>query len=305
MLGIQSPRPAISSEPIYASAHTIYNSAVTSRSLQLAWPLVIAASILAPAAALAGARTIAVLEFRAGARGVPHITGALARRMGKVTSNRVIPPAEARRILGASVDADVARCEGDAPCIARIGRLLGCHEVLLVGISQLGDTILAFQRIEVATGRVVTRMADTLGHRRRVKDHKLDHYLRRLLPPSDFRRYGRIVIRTETQGDKVYVDDQFRGQTPLAPLRVAAPGRYSIRVKRPGHEAFVARLDVLPDATVEVTPTLSLRHQPTRWYQKWWVWAIIGTAVVGGTTAAVVGATSQQPDQVPAVVRLK
>ena len=255
--------------------------------------------------AQAAGRTVAVLEFRSGARGVPRISSNFASSLARLTSNRVIPPSEARRILGASVDGDVARCKGEASCIAAIGQRLGCDEVILVGISQLGDIIVAFQRIAVRDGRVLSRLAVTLGQRRRIRLPELNRYMRRLLPPDDFKRFGKIVVRTSSAGDKVYVDEQLRGQTPLPPLKVAAPARYSVRVSRPGHDDFVARLDVHPDATVEVTPTLGRKHEPTRWYQRWWVWAIVGTVVVGGTTAGIVYATNQGPEQVPAVVRLK
>ena len=262
-------------------------------------------TVLLPAPARGASRTIAVLEFRSGARGVPSISKNVAKRLARLTSHMIIPPSEARRLLGASVDGDVANCKGEAPCIAAIGRRLRCDEIVLVGISQLGDTILAFQRIDVASGRVMARLADSLGHRRRIKTAALDRYLRKLLPPEDFKRYGRIAILTSAMGDKVFVDEQYRGQTPLPPLKVPAPGRYSIRVQRQGHDDFMARLDVLPDALVEVTPTLGRKSEPTKWYQRWWVWAIVGGVVVGSATTAIVLTASQSPDQVPAVVRIK
>jgi len=265
--------------------------------------IVLVVGMLLPAPALAASRTITVLEFRSRARGMPRITKNFARRLAALTSHKVIPPSEARRILGASVDGDVAQCKGDPSCIAGIGRQLGCDEVVLVGISQLGDTILAFQRIDVATGRVLARLADSLGHRRRISTKALERYLRRLFPPEDFRRYGKIAVRTSAMGDKVFVDGVYRGQTPLPPLKVAAPGRYSIRVQRPGHDDFMARLDVHPDALVEVKPTLGRKIEPVKWYQRWWVWAIVGGVVVGSATTAIVLTTSQGPDSVPVVLR--
>lgn len=260
-----------------------------------------ALATLLPTVALA--RTVAVLEFRSGARNAPRITKTFATRLARLTSHRVIPPSEARRIL-TSVDGDVAQCKGEASCIAAIGQELRCDEVVLVGISQLGDTILALQRIDSARGVVLARLADTLGNRRRITTRTLDGYLRRLFPAGDFKRYGKIAVRTNATGDRVFVDGQYRGQTPLPPLKVAAPGRYAIRVTRPGHDDFLARLDVHPDALVEVTPTLGRKHTPQRWYQKWWVWAIVGGVVVGSATTAVV-LTTRGPDEVPAVVRFK
>jgi hypothetical protein len=31
-----------------------------------------------------------------------------------------------------------------------------------------------------------------------------------------------------------------------------------------------------------------LDEQPERWYQKWWVWSLVGAVVIGVTTTAIV-----------------
>jgi hypothetical protein len=246
---------------------------------------------------------VAVLEYRAGVRAAPEIAAEMAKELTQLTSHRAVSPDQARLRLGPSLDAEVARCKGNPACISALGGRLECDEVILIGVSQLGDLILAIQRIDVQSGRVVSRLADSLGPRQRIRSSNLQGYLRRLLPAVDFRRYGRIVVRTEHVGDQVFLDEAPRGHTPLAPLVLSAPGRYTLRVSRPGYEDFVARLDVLPEATVEVTPTLTRQVTPPKWYQHWWVWTLAGGAVAAAATAAVVVGTRGQ-DVVPAVVRL-
>ena len=252
----------------------------------------------------ASPRRVVVLEYRAGVKGAFGLAARMAEELARLTPHRVLAPADTQRRLGSKVDALVARCQGDPHCVARIGVRIGCDEVILVGISQLGDIILAIQRIQVPSGRVLSRLAASLSRHRRVSRSAIDRYLRRLLPPDEFKRYGRIIIHTSGVGDRVFVDQKLRGKTPLAPIVVPAPGRYSVRVRRPGYVDFVARLDVLPEASVEVKPTLSplnkMRRSP--WYERWWIWALIGGAVVGGTTAAVLGST-RSPTEVPALLR--
>ena len=263
------------------------------------------AGVLAASQAGGSHSTVAVLEYRAGTRGLPRIASRLAARMARLTSHRVLSPTDARRILGAGVDARVAGCRGDPSCIGGIGDMLGADQVMLVGISQMGDLILAIQLIDCATGRVLAREADSLEpDATGVQRDRLDRYLRSLLPADDFRRFGTVVVKTGVPGDRVFVDGTLRGMTPLAPLVLPAPGRYRLRVTRPGHQDFDATLDVLPDARLEVTPRLSPRAGPLPWYQKWWVWALVGAAVTGGVTAAVVAATASPPSTVPAVVKL-
>lgn len=269
--------------------------------------LTVAVATLFPGicAARQGARTVAVLEFRAGASGAQGVAQELAEQLARLTSNRVVSPRDARRSIGPSLDAAVARCAGAPACVADLGNALGCQEVILVGVSQLGDIILAVQRIDVSRGVVVTRLADSIRPGRRVDPEAIAAYLRRLLPPEQFRRFGRVVVRTAEAGDEVYVDGKLRGRTPLPPLRVAAPARIKIRVARQGHQDFVARLDVVPDASVEVKATLGRSGaQAPRWYQRWWVWAMVGGVVAAGAVTAAAVAASDGPDRVPAVVRL-
>jgi len=257
-----------------------------------------------PAAAGAQARSVAVLEFRAGSSGAQGVAQELADQLGRLTSNRVVSPRDARRSIGPSLDATVAQCAGDPACVAELGKALGCDEVILVGVSQLGDIILAVQRIDVGQGKVLARLADSIRPGRRVSSTAAAAYLRRLLPPEQFRRFGLVVVRTGAPGDKVFVDGKLRGRTPLAPLRVAAPGKIELRVSRGGHQDFVVKLDIVPDARVEVTPTMTSTGEATRWYQRWWVWAIVGGAVAAGAITVVAVAASDGPDRVPAVVRL-
>jgi len=44
-------------------------------------------------------------------------------------------------MYGDHLDQALVRCAGDAACIAKIGQKLAAAEVILVGISELGDVI--------------------------------------------------------------------------------------------------------------------------------------------------------------------
>lgn len=252
----------------------------------------------------ADGRRIVILEHRAGVHGAQQIANAMANQLSQLTSNKILNPNDSRRQLGSDVDAQIAQCKGEPQCIAAIGRRLNCDEVILIGISQLGDLILAIQRIDAKTGKILARLADSLTSRNNIPDQQIVQYIQHLMPPADFKRYGTIIIRTDQAGDKIYLDNAFRGETPLEPLSVSAPGRYQVRVTRKNHEDFTARLEVVPDGTMEVTPKLSPKIAPERWYQQWWVWAIVGGVVAGTATALFITSTDSNSDHVPAVVRI-
>jgi hypothetical protein len=250
----------------------------------------------------AGRRSVAVLEFRAGAPQLANLADRLAAQLARATSLHVVTPVEARRRLGARIDAQVARCEGEPGCFAELGTPLGVSEVIVVGISHLGDTVLALQRILVPGGRVSARDALSLPPGEDPSTEALLGFLRRLLPPEDFVRWGEIRIETEERGAKVFLDGALRGETPLrASLRVQAPQRYDLRVTKPGRVDFTARIDVPPDARVEVRPTLTLKPEATAWYQRWWAWAIVGG--IAASAAVAVAASGSSDGRVDVIVR--
>lgn len=247
-------------------------------------------------------RTVAVVEYRAGATGAPDLGMRLALILRNGTAHEIIDPDDARRIAGAKIDEQVARCGGEPECIAGLGRKLGADEVVLVGVSEFGDLILALQLVEAKNGRVVARVADSLPPDAEPDDDTLEGYLKRLLPPSDFLRYGTIRVKTNVKGASVAVNGKPTGKTPLDPIVLPAPSTVDVRVSKKGYVDFTARIDVLPEGSVEVNPVLQ-RRESGAWYGRWWVWAIAGVVVVGavGTTVLL---TQDEPDSVGVIVEV-
>jgi hypothetical protein len=234
-------------------------------------------------------RTVVVLEYRAGAKGVVGIGERLASLLGANAAVEVVGPQEARRRLGARVDADVARCGGEAMCIGAIAENLGGQEVLLIGVSQLGDVVLAMQRIDARRGTSGARLAESLAPDAVPTDQEILGWLRQLFPPEVFKRYGAIRIVTDIKGAEVKLNNEAFGNTPIEdPVKVRAPGRYKVRVAKKGYVPFEAGIDVLPDATVEVKATLVAEEGKQPWYKRWYVWGIVGGAVaVAGVAVGV------------------
>jgi hypothetical protein len=256
--------------------------------------LVLSIALALPAAAQPERprRSIAVLEFRAGATGARRIGPRAAAILRRLTSHAIMDGDDARRAGGARVDQELAACAGKAGCIAAIGARLGVDEVIVVGVSELGDLILALQRVDSRSGEVLARIADSLPREREPDDDAVEQYLRRLLPREDFLRWGTLRIASDVAGAEVRIGGEPKGTTPIAPIPLLAPATVDLRVHKEGHTEFRARIDVLPDATVEVRPVLT-RRPGSSWYEKPWVWAIAGAVVAGGVATAVILA---QPD---------
>lgn len=262
----------------------------------------VAAVAMLPAVARAEdpRRAVAVLEFRSDSTALPEIGARFAAVLGTRTSLKVLGDDQARQRYGDGLAADVVACDGEAGCIGRVGKKLGVAEIMLVGVSELGDVILTVQRIDSKSGKVAARLAEALAADSAPDDDQLAAYLERVLPAEDFVRFGTIVIKVNVGGADVIVGGVPRGTSPIPDLRVPAPATYPIEVKKLGYQTFRAEVDVPPDANLKVNATLVKPGQGgAAWYSKWYVAAAAGVLVAGAATSVYL--LSRDRDSVPAM----
>jgi hypothetical protein len=229
-------------------------------------------------------RKVIVLEYRAGSSALPGIAARVVATLSKQTSLGVLGQDQARAVYGDHLDQVLSKCAGEAACVARIGQKAGAAEVILVGVSELGDVILTMQRIDVANREVASRVADSLAAGVVPSDLQIAGYTTRLLPPTDFLRFGVIDIVANLAGAAVTVGGEPRGLTPIEALKLHAPANYDIRVDKPGYVPFTTKVALPPDGEIKVEAQLSRRGSEA-WYQHWYVLAAAGLVVAsaGGT----------------------
>jgi hypothetical protein len=170
--------------------------------------------------------------------------------------------------------------------------------VILVGVSELGDVILTMQRIDVANRTVSARIADSLAAGATPSDSQLEYYLTRLMPTTDFLRFGVIDIISSQAGAMVTVGNEKRGKTPLPPLKLHAPSTYVIRVEKSGFSPFTTRVQLPPDSELKIVADLS-RRNGTAWYAHWYVLIPMGLIVAGAAGTTIYFATQKTSDRVP------
>ena len=236
-------------------------------------------------------RTVLVLEYRAGSSALPGVAGRVVATLARQTSLEVLGQDQARAMYGDRLDQVLVRCAGEAACVAKIGEKLKAAEILLVGVSEMGDVILTMQRIDVANREVVSRIADSLATGAAPSDTQLAGYVGRLLPPSDFLRFGVIDIVANLAGAAVTVGGEPRGVTPIEALKLHAPATYEIRVDKPGYLPFLTRVALPPEGEIKVEALLARRGAEAAWYQHWYVLAAAGVVVAGAGGTAIYFAT--------------
>jgi hypothetical protein len=243
-------------------------------------------------------RKVVVIEYRAGSSALPRVVGQLVAEMSKQTSLEVLGPDQTRSLFGESLDQAIVKCAGEADCVAKIGAKVGAAEVVLVGISELGDVILTMQRIDVRTTNVNARIADSLAADSVPSEDQLGYYLTKLLPPSDFLRFGIIAITSNEVGAAVTVGDEKRGLTPIDPLKLRAPAKYPIRIEKDGFVPFTTTVQLPPDSELKVDAELSRRGAGRRWYERWYFYVgVVG--VLGLAGGGIYLATREPPSSVP------
>ncbi len=241
-------------------------------------------------------RKLAVLEYRAGSSSLIGIGTQLATEIGKQTSLTVLGPAQARTVYGEQLDQSIVKCGGEAECVAKIGTKLGVEDVILIGISELGDVILTMQRIDVATRQVSVRIADSLADNAVPSAEQVSGYLGRLLPPTDFLRFGIIEIVVNHPGALVTVGGEQRGTSPIAPLKLRAPATYAIKIEKTGFDAYSTKIQLPPDGELRVEANLS-RTSSKAWYQRWYVAVGLGVVVAAAAGTTIYFATGGGDDR--------
>jgi hypothetical protein len=243
-------------------------------------------------------RKVAVLEFRSGSSAMQGISTRIFDAMSKQTSLQLLGLDATRTQFGADLDSAIVKCQGEANCIAGIGKKVGAADVVLVAVSELGDVILTIQRIDVAKQQAVTRIADSFAAGSSPTEDQVNGYLARLLAPNDFVRYGVIDIVANLSGAAVTVGGTSRGLTPIQPLKLPAPANYEVRVTKQGFEPFSTRISLPPDGELKVEARLSKQGAGSAWYQKWYVLTVAGVLVAGTAGTVIYFATRDPADTV-------
>ena len=236
-------------------------------------------------------RKVVVLEYRSSSSALPGIANKIVATLAKQTSLQLLGPDQTRAVWGDHLEQAIVRCTGDAECIAKIGAKVGAQEVLLVGISELGDVILTMQRIDVSSHTVKARVADSLANGASPDEDQIGYYLAKILPSGDFMRFGVIDIISSQAGALVTIGGEKRGTTPIPSLKLRAPATYAIKVEKSGYVPFATKIELPADGAIRVEANLSKRGGGTAWYAHWYVLAIGGVLVAGAAGGTIYYAT--------------
>ena len=83
------------------------------------------------------------------------------------------------------------------------------------------------------------------------------------------------------------LDDKEIGATPVPIVRKLPIGKHSLRITKPGYFPYENDFVINRNENTLVQVQLIDEASIEPWYYKWWVWAGVGTVVVGAVTTAL------------------
>jgi len=213
-----------------------------------------------------------------------NLTQVLSVEVKGVEGASVVSRDDIAAILQMEAVKQQAGCADDA-CMAELGGALGVDRLIAGDAGKLGETFLVNLRlIDVRHGSVENRVTESFSGDDEQLLRAVRHAARALLGLPETGK-GRLAVTASQNAADVFVDQAPVGKAPL-PIDALGAGRHEVRVSQNGF--FDWHGDVYVDQAETTSVWAQLKDRPQQWYQKWWVWTIVGAAVAGGVAAAVV-----------------
>ncbi len=281
---------------------------------------IIAAALLLASAPARAERTVAVAPLSTlGAEDTSaetrKLTAQIEAAVAGLGDTKVVSAAQVADAIRRARRPQLKACEGDAGCLAELGRLVGAQVVIAGEVGGLGDAkVIYLGATDVGAAKELRSTTLAIGGARQ-DDGGPEGAVVRLLEPDRYR--GALRFAIDVTGATVYVNGtkvalSGKGELPL-PV-----GTQAVRVTHPEYHDFVRFIDVTYRKTADVAVTMQqypivrrdlqgrpidgsgVVHVDPPWWRRWYVVgpAAVGLAIV---TGVVVAAIVHEPYDAPCV----
>ena len=267
--------------------------------VQLAAAAAAAAPGPAPAPAPARAeRLVAIAPFSTlGAEdtsaSVKQLTGQIEAAVASLPGTKVVTAAQVADAIKRAKRPQLKACEGEAACLAELGRLVGAQVVIAGEIGGLGEVkIVYLGATDVGTAKELRSTTLAVSGARQDEGGPQGAVVR-LLEPDRYR--GTVHFALDVSGATVYVNGSKVALSPRGELALPV-GTQAVRVTHPEYHDFVRFIDVTYGKTSEVPVAMQqypivrrdLEGKPISRDQVvytepalWRRWYVVGPAAVG------------------------
>ena len=245
---------------------------------------------------------------------VRNLTQFLQVELSKLKGAEVISPEDIETIIGAPRFDD----DCDDECMAKIAGSLNVNYLVTgqvgsfsaepadedegeEGAQKLREFVISLKLIDPKAVKVVNRQTIAfLGPKEELK--RAVRTVARQLVGVQTDLGGTVAVSGPVVGADIFINEKKVGELPLKLPTAYPPVRTPVRLVKDGYYAWQSDVFIQPGE--ENLIWADLTERPSPWYTKWWVWTIVGVAVVGGATAAVV-VLNDEPETGTGVVTIQ
>lgn len=287
--------------------------------------LVIVALVTFASTASAQANSVVVAPF-------DSITGAKSNKLAplgaqvsagvaRVPGFSVVPWRQVKKAVRKSKRSELKSCDGEAACLAELGKLVGATRVIAGDVSELDSGAIVYLKVvDVATAAERGSTTVVFGEDKALNKTESAGAAYRLLAPNLYR--GRLKVNMTVAGARIQVDGRQMAVSPAKAITLTV-GTHALRVTHDQYRDFVRfvdirfhielpldvelqRYDVISDEMREKakaheavkTKSGPVLMEPAPWYRNWWAVGSFGVVVAAATAIIVVNvAEGIQSDQ--------
>lgn len=221
------------------------------------------------------------------------LTQLLSLELKRIDGVSVISRDEVKAMFQFEFEKQVLTCESDMSCLVEIGGAMGVDYLVAGGVGTLDDTyVITLKLLNVGEGKVAHRVSETFHGPQAELAKPLKHAAHAMLGVAP---HGEGTLEVLSDIDDLVVS--INGSKPLddttAPVTGLAAGKHSLHLSALGYRSRAR--DVYVDDGTTTKLRASLIEIPNPWYEKWWVWTIVGGVAAAAVTTTLVFATDS-PD---------
>jgi hypothetical protein len=245
----------------------------------------------APGFRLAAGQKMSLAVFDLSPSGVPkefaeNLTQVLSVALKRIEGTSVVGKQDILAMLQLEEHKSLVGCEGETSCISEIGGALGVDKMVVGNVGKMAESyVVSLRLIDPREAKVESRVTELFQGQEDQLIRAVRLAGRRLLG-IEKGSPGQLAISASQEKAEVFLDSQPHGKLPMPPLGSLTAGRHILRVVKDGYETWQSDIYIDPGETTAVW--VKLTEEPERWYEKWWVWGLVGAVVVGVTTTAIV-----------------
>lgn len=231
-----------------------------------------------------------------------NLVQVVANELRRIEGARVLSRDEVQAMLGAENLRQVLDASCDRSCFARLAGALDADYIVTGSIGVLAETyVISLTALDQRSDGRAQRVTETY-------QGSADELLRATRHATQVlfglaQGAGALSVGATEGGAILRLDEREIGALPLPPQDGLVPGKYAVTLEKSGYAPWRSEIYVNPEDTTVLWA--ALERLPEEWYEKWWVWTLVGVAVAGSTAGIVAAASVGSPDSGTVAVQIR